>query len=64
MNAHIFNMRLEDTWKYWVKTWMAILAEICHPGSPEGNLGQEDSREIVGGRCGEREKERQRERDK
>ena len=31
-------------------TWTVILAEIFHLGSPELNLGQEDSRESEGGR--------------
>ena len=44
--------------KYWVKTWTAILAEICHQGSPQEKLGQEDLKERGGG-IGEREGERE-----
>ena len=48
--------------KYWVKTWMDILAEICHPGSPQMNLSQEDSREMKGEVEWERVRETERER--
>ena len=34
--------------KYWVKTWTAVLADICHPGSPKVKLGQENYRENEG----------------
>ena len=46
--------------KYWLKTWTAILAEICHSGSPQVNLGWEDLREIEGWRRGERERDGER----
>ena len=36
--------------KYMVKTWTSLLAEIFHPGSPKLIMGQQDSREIEGGR--------------
>ena len=32
-----------------VKTWTAILFEICHPALPELNLGQVELRESEGG---------------
>lgn len=41
-----------------VKTWTALLAEIFHPGSSQVFLGQPDLRQIVGGRKGGREHER------
>ena len=44
--------------QYWVKIWTAVLAEICHPRSPQVNFGQEDSRESEGGRSVERESEK------
>ena len=42
--------------KFWIKTWTAVLPEICHPGSLQEKSGQEDMREREGG-GGERERE-------
>ena len=49
--------------KYWVKTWTAIMVEICLPGTTNVKLVHEDSRKIEGGKFAEREGERENERE-
>ena len=45
-------------------TWTDILAEIFHAGSQQLKFGQEDLRESVGWRSGERQREGDRERER
>ena len=44
------------------KDLSALLGELCHPRSPQLNLGQEELRESEGWRNGDREWEWERER--
>ena len=48
--------------KSWIKTWTALLSEICQTGPAQITLDEEDSREYEGGRSREREWEREIER--